>query len=137
MPYRLTEQAHRDLVELTKHGYLAFGQAQARRYLDGLYNTFELLSGMARIGRQVPEVGEGLRRFEHGRHSIFYRDRGDYVLIGRIIDNRRDMLHQFGSTGKDELSWPTSFSEPGQLSNAAASFMATPLEPSILSLPRV
>jgi hypothetical protein len=47
-------------------------RSQTRKYLTGLFHTFELLSDISGIGRTAPELGENLRRFEHGRHSIFY-----------------------------------------------------------------
>jgi plasmid stabilization system protein ParE len=70
--------------------------------LNGLYSTFELIAEFSSLGRAAPDLGEGLRRFEHGRHSIFYTARSDMVVIGRVIDNRRDMRRQFRSQGRDD-----------------------------------
>lgn len=95
MRYRLTRQAITDLIDLTEYGIESFGQEQANIYLAGLYRTFDLIAELSAMGRAVPQLGKNLRRFEHGRHSIFYKVRGDHVEIGRVIDNRRDMRRQF------------------------------------------
>ena len=74
MPYKLTEEARNDLIALTVYGLERFGEAQARKYLSGLFHTFEMLSDMSGLGRQVPELGERVRRTVtelcHNRHKL-------------------------------------------------------------------
>ncbi|WP_162901722.1 type II toxin-antitoxin system RelE/ParE family toxin [Breoghania sp. L-A4] len=96
MSYRLSRQAVTDLEDLTEYGIERFGQSQAQKYLGGLYRTFELISELPAMGREFPGAGSPLRRFEHGRHSVFYTLQSEDVLIARVIDNRRDMRRQFG-----------------------------------------
>ncbi len=96
MRYRLSREAAQDLMGIAEYGIETFGPDQAQKYHHSLERIFGLLADMSGIGRSVPELGTDLRRFEHGRHSIFYVAGNDSVLIVRVIDSRRDMKRQFG-----------------------------------------
>lgn len=95
MNFRLSVEAAQDIVELVSFGIETFGEAQALKYHKSLEQLFELLSGMPELGREVPNLGAKLRRFEHGRHIVFYQSSKVDVLIVRVIDNRRDTTRLF------------------------------------------
>jgi len=62
-----------------------WGSAQTRRYSQGLKDTFQLLADNPSLGRTCDSIHRGLRRFEHGKHVVFYVCQADGVLIARVL----------------------------------------------------
>ena len=58
----------RDIHDFTVE---AFGEAQAKKYVNGLFETFERLSQNPGMGRARPELAEDVRSFPLGSHVIF------------------------------------------------------------------
>ena len=88
MGYRLTRRAEADLTRIFSSSYSVFGPIQAERYRDSLVACCGLLGGNPEMGRPVP-IRPGLRRHEHGRHVIFYRQNGDGILILAVLHQRQ------------------------------------------------
>ena len=86
--WTLAPQAERDLLNLYIYGVETFGQAVALHYVDQLTACFETLAAQPRIGRAVDAAHRGVRRFEHGRHVIYYEPRPSGVLVLAIIHER-------------------------------------------------
>ena len=42
------------------------------------------------LGRSVHELAEGLRRFEHQSHIVFYEPQETNILIVRVLHKRMD-----------------------------------------------
>lgn len=84
MPYRLTDQAYQDLVNLTEYGVENFGRAVAESYHLALTRTFELLADLPALGREAPDH-PGHRQFWHGRHVIYYRAEAGEIVIARLL----------------------------------------------------
>jgi toxin ParE1/3/4 len=87
----LSAAAAEDLAEIAEFTMLQFGLEQSRRYRDGLQSCFEALAENPQIGRAVPELGAGLRRFPHQAHVVFYRPQEGGVLIARVLHPSRDV----------------------------------------------
>lgn len=94
---RLSGAARVDLVEIRKYSIAEFGADVADAYFRGFNKAFSLLRERPFAGAGQPELAEGLRRYVHRRHRIFYRVDDDLVLIVRIIhhaQNARQALNE-------------------------------------------
>lgn len=83
-------QADLDVARIYVHGEQAFGVAQAARYQDGLFDTFDLLSDNPRLARERAEFTPPLRIHPYGSHIILYALQDDGVLIIRVLHGRQD-----------------------------------------------
>jgi len=86
--FRLSRRAKADLLGIAVHTLKKWGEAQSDRYGDELVQAFQRLAGSPLLGRQCPEPHEFLRRFEHGKHVIFYQPEKQGVLIVRVLHER-------------------------------------------------
>jgi toxin ParE1/3/4 len=50
-----------------------------------LHECFQLLATSPMMGRPCDVLVQGLRRFEHGKHVVFYVLLADGVLIARVL----------------------------------------------------
>ncbi|MGA3202513.1 MAG: type II toxin-antitoxin system RelE/ParE family toxin, partial [Bryobacteraceae bacterium] len=73
------------------------GEDQAFRYLDALEASCQMLAENPALGRACDNFRPGLRRMEHGRHVLFYRQVAGGILISRILHQR--MLPERQSLG--------------------------------------
>ena len=90
--FRLTVRADADLLRIGEYTLERWGAAQAARYLDELEECCQMLAERPALGRSCEEVSLGLRRMEHGRHSLFYRVKSEGIAVIRIL--HQDMLPQ-------------------------------------------
>jgi toxin ParE1/3/4 len=82
---RLSRGAKADLLSIGAYTLQTWGSAQAERYLDDLELCAKMLAGNSRLGRCCDWIRPGLRRFEKGRHVLFYRQQDNGILISRIL----------------------------------------------------
>jgi len=83
--YRLVRLAESDLKSIVRYTMKTWGRAQTIRYRQGLQGCFQLLVDNPSIGRNCDSIHPGLRRFEHGKHVVFYLAQSDELLIVRIL----------------------------------------------------
>jgi toxin ParE1/3/4 len=83
--YKLTRPAEADLEDILAYTLRTWGGKQAERYLNDLQACFEELADQARLGRSCDSIRPGLRRMEHGRHVVFYRQRDYGIRIIRVL----------------------------------------------------
>jgi toxin ParE1/3/4 len=62
-----------------------WGRAQTIRYRQRLQDCFQLLADNPSIGRRCDSIHPDLRRFEHGKHVVFYLSLPGEVLIVRVL----------------------------------------------------
>jgi toxin ParE1/3/4 len=86
--YALSRLARTDLFQIVDYALNAWGAEQAERYLDGLRDCLDQLSSSPGMGRPCERLRAGYRRFEHGKHVIFYRLDGQSIFISRILHER-------------------------------------------------
>jgi toxin ParE1/3/4 len=60
-------------------------EAQTARYLDALEKCAKMLARNPAMSRSCDWIRPGLRRFENGRHVLFYRRRSGGILVVRIL----------------------------------------------------
>ena len=65
-----------------------WGKAQAARYIGELEVCCQMLADNPALGRLCEDVRPGLRRLEHGKHVVFYRQERGRVLVSRILHQR-------------------------------------------------
>jgi toxin ParE1/3/4 len=86
--YQFSRRAAPDLEAIAEYTIKRFGLEQARRYRDELGACFNQLADNPKLGRRAEQLGEGLRRYEHRSHIIFYQQSGAGLLIVRILHYR-------------------------------------------------
>ena len=85
--YRLSPQALRSLVQISRHTKKNFGESQRRRYLELLRERMSAVAERPKIGRERSEVKLGYYSLYAGKHTIYYRIQSDVIEI-------IDVLHQ-------------------------------------------
>jgi len=93
--YHLSNAAADDLAGIAAFTIERFGTEQARRYRDQFETCFQTLAENPKLGRDAEEVSEGLRRFEHQSHVIFYQPGDAGILIVRILHQSMDVPRHF------------------------------------------
>lgn len=83
--YRLTEEAKSDLIQIHKFGIETFGETQANKYLNGLFNCFETIARNPFAFESVDYIRHGYRRCPYESNSIFYRIEKEGIAIMAII----------------------------------------------------
>lgn len=81
----ISVEAENDLDEITEFTKQNWGWRQAQTYLRRLEGGIHLIAQHPSIGRPCDSVRDGLRRFEVGRHVVFYAVESERVLIARIL----------------------------------------------------
>ncbi|MCU5771475.1 type II toxin-antitoxin system RelE/ParE family toxin [Erwiniaceae bacterium BAC15a-03b] len=88
--YKLSVLAADDFAAIYDYTLLNFGEKQADRYTEEMDKCLNRLAEMPRMGREQPELGVGLLRYEYARHAIFYRLRQYDTFIIRILHQQMD-----------------------------------------------
>ena len=96
--YSLSGKAVSDLDDIYEYTILNFGLEQARAYLLGLHERFQILADTPGIGRSAAQLAPKLRRHEHQSHIIFYIPEETGALIVRVLHARMDAKRHFGET---------------------------------------
>lgn len=88
--YRLSAKAVEDIDGLYEYTILSFGLMQAREYLTGMHQRFEILAAQPNVGRAVPNLAVGLRCLDYQSHVVFYVPTDDGVWIVRVLHRSMD-----------------------------------------------
>lgn len=89
--YSLSSKAAADLDEIYEYTILHFGLEQARVYLLGLHERFEMLAAQPTHGRKAEELAPGLRRVEYQSHMVLYMSKDNGIRIVRVLHQRMDV----------------------------------------------
>ncbi len=76
------------MLSIADYTLQRWGKAQAARYLGELEVCCQMLADNPAIGRPCEDVRRGLRRHEHGKHALFYRQARDGILVSRVLHQR-------------------------------------------------
>jgi toxin ParE1/3/4 len=83
---QFSEGAKADLLRIGAFTIKTWSAAQAELYLDGLEQCAKMLAGNPSLGRACAWIRPGLRRFEKGRHVVFYRRTGkNDIFVSRVL----------------------------------------------------
>ena len=99
--FRLSRTAEADLLSIGDYTLRRWGVEQAVRYLDSLEFCCQMLAGRPSLGRSCGDVRPGLRRMEHGKHVVFFRQAPGGILVSRVL-HQRMLPDRFGAED-DEL----------------------------------
>ncbi len=91
----ISEAAERDLEEIFNYIHSKHGINQAYRYVSSFDGIFQNLALHPEIGRERPEIREGLYSMSKDHHIIFYRIHGGKLRIIRVLHGARDLPRQF------------------------------------------
>lgn len=87
--YKINFAAQDDIQEIYNFGYGRFGEAQADRFLDAIYESFDVISASPYTFVSVDYIRPGYRRFVQrfgqNRTSIYYRITDSHIEIMRLI----------------------------------------------------
>ena len=83
--FRLSRRAEADLLGIGKYTLHTWGKAQTVRYIRELEAFCQTLADTPALGRPCDDVRPGLRRMEHGKHVVIYRQKLTGILISRIL----------------------------------------------------
>ncbi len=65
-------------------------------FYERVKDVFRLISQNPKMGRERPELSEGLRSFSVGKYVVFYRVWAGEVAIVRVVDGARDLEQLVG-----------------------------------------
>ncbi len=85
---RFSRRAEADLLGIGAYTLRTWGADKTIRYLDDLEECCQMLADNPALGRACGELRPGLRRMEHGRHVVFYRQEAGSILVSRILHQR-------------------------------------------------
>ena len=97
---RYSVRAERDLTVIADYTLNRWGEDQVVRYLDDLEACCQKLAVSPGLGRACDDIRPGLRRMEHGKHIVFYREAAGAIVVLRIL--HRSMLPGRQAMGDDE-----------------------------------
>jgi toxin ParE1/3/4 len=83
--FRFSRRAEADLLGIADYTLRTWGITQTARYLAELKVFCQTLADNPSLGRSCDDVRPGLRRLEHGKHVVFYRQRLTGIFISRIL----------------------------------------------------
>jgi len=87
--YRLGPKGASDLAEIFDYTVDTWGEQQAENYVEELAICFQLLADSPGLGRTCDLIFPGIRRFEHGKHVIFYKPDKNGIIVSRILHQSR------------------------------------------------
>jgi toxin ParE1/3/4 len=85
---RYSQLAESDLYDIGDYTLRTWGADQAVAYLEQLENRCLQLADHPAAGRPCDSIRPGLRRYEEGRHVIFFRQSETGVIVSRILHQR-------------------------------------------------
>ena len=86
---QVSVRAEADIDSIVEYTKEKWGLRQTDEYLSKLEDGFALLVRNPLIGRPCDSVRAGLRRFEVGKHVLFYVPTTDGILIARVLHQRK------------------------------------------------
>lgn len=90
MLVELSEAADEDLTGIHAYSSDRFGIAQADRYLLGIQSCLARIAYAPGLARVVKVNASAYRRYEHGRHTIFFREIEGGIRVIRVLHARMD-----------------------------------------------
>jgi toxin ParE1/3/4 len=86
MIFELSKRAQADIEDIARYTLDNFGIVQTENYINGLYDSFALLTDNPRLGRDWSGVR---RRYIYRMHYVYYRLVQERVFITHIRHTSR------------------------------------------------
>lgn len=87
---RLTPRAEADLEDIWRYAAEIWGPDQADRYVDALFETFEVLCEMPGMARERAEFNPPVRVHPSGQHVVIYLVEDETLVVIRVLGGRQD-----------------------------------------------
>lgn len=95
--YRLRPSAEADMDAIWEYTCRSWSADQADRYIDELFDAFDLLGETPGLGQEAFAVAAGYRRLRVGHHLIFYIVQGkDSIDVIRVLHEKSDVASRLG-----------------------------------------
>lgn len=91
MRFTFTTLAKDDLDAIFDYTWITWGEQQARDYQNALEKTFVLLTENPKMGLSCNNLVAGMRRFIVGKHTVYYREEANKIIIHRVIHQTRQL----------------------------------------------
>lgn len=89
--FQLSQTAESDIALIADYTIYKFDISQARKYRDGLLDTFAQLAENPSLGRIFKLQGPILlKRYRYRSHVVFYAETDTGILIVRILGGMMD-----------------------------------------------
>lgn len=82
--YRLTFEAKADIKRVYYYGLEQYGEAQADRYLRGLFTHLQKIANTP-LAYPADDIRDGYRRSTYGSDVIFFRSSRDVVEVMAVL----------------------------------------------------
>ncbi len=89
--FALRPKAVADLEAIWDYTVETWGEEQAERYLHLINQSFRKIADNPGLGRPSDAIRKGYRKYEVGRHLIFYRANDAVIDVVRILHERMDV----------------------------------------------
>ena len=90
--FQLSQTAESDIALIADYTIYKFGIQQARKYRNGLLDTFAQLADNPSLGRIFKLRGPTmLRRYRYRSHVVFYSETDSGILIVRVLGGMMDL----------------------------------------------
>ena len=86
--FEFSQRAEADLLRIGEYTLHKWGEAQATRYIGELEDCCQMLADNPNLARRCDDIRPGLRRHEHGKHVLLFRQERSGILISRILHQR-------------------------------------------------
>lgn len=95
--YVLSSVAETDLRKIIRHTALSFGLAKARDYPNQLVQAAKTAARFPEIGRRyTTSNGDVFRKYDVGRHALFYQPTDSGILVVRILHVKMNFDEHLG-----------------------------------------
>lgn len=95
---RITTRAARDFRSIQRYTLEHWGPDQVNAYSVAINLAFQVLRDLPHLGKARDELRLGVSSFPVERHTIYYRVRGDTLIVHRG-------LHQRVDATREPLTW--------------------------------
>ena len=93
--FRLSAKAMEDLKSIGRYTGQIWGRTQRNKYLFMLDASFNTIARHPEIGLACDHIRLGYHKYRAGRHLIFYRKKGKYIEIIRVLHDSMDIESHF------------------------------------------
>jgi len=83
--YRLSNDAKDDLIRIRQYGVKKFGEQQADKYFETLFEYFDIIAKRPYSFESVEYIKHGYRRCVCGSDSIYYKINNETIDIMAIV----------------------------------------------------
>ncbi|QOL25572.1 type II toxin-antitoxin system RelE/ParE family toxin [Thalassotalea sp. LPB0316] len=92
--YTLSNSAQKDLEKIYQYTAVEFGELQAESYLIGINDCLQLLCDEPELAHDISDIRLGYFRYLYRKHSIFFKQRENDILVVRILHQQMKLeLH--------------------------------------------